>query len=45
MKITSTELKRLGVIDSIVKRARGGAQEDFKKVCNDLKKYDIKRHK
>lgn len=42
MKITSTELKRLGVIDSIVKEPKGGAQEDFKKVCNDLKNMILK---
>ena len=30
MKITSTELKRLGVIDSIVKEPEGGAQEDHR---------------
>ena len=42
MKITSTELKRLGVIDSIVKEPEGGAQEDFKKVCNDLKNMILK---
>ena len=42
MKITSTELKRLGVIDSIVKEPEGGAQEDFKKVFNDLKNMILK---
>ena len=42
MKIASTELKRLGVIDSIVKEPEGGAQEDFKKVCNDLKNMILK---
>ena len=42
MKITSTELKRLGVIDSIVKEPEDGAQEDFEKVCNDLKNMILK---
>ena len=42
MKITSTELKRLGVIDSIIKEPEGGAQEDFEKVCNDLKNMILK---
>ena len=42
MKITSKELKKLGVIDNIVKEPEGGAQEDFKKVCNDLKNMILK---
>lgn len=42
MKITSTELKRLGIIDSIVKEPEDGAQEDFEKVCNDLKNMILK---
>lgn len=42
MKITSKELKKLGVIDSIVKEPEGGAQEDFEKVCKDLKNMILK---
>ena len=37
MKITSKELKKLGVIDNIVKEPEGGAQEDFETVCKNLK--------
>ncbi len=42
MKITSKELKKLGVIDSIIKEPEGGAQEDFEKVCKDLKNMILK---
>lgn len=42
MKITSKELKKLGVIDGIVKEPEGGAQEDFEKVCKDLKNMILK---
>ena len=38
MKITAKELKKLGVIDEIVKEPENGAQEDFKNICEDLKK-------
>lgn len=37
MKITSKELKKLGIIDNIVKEPEGGAQEDFETVCQNLK--------
>ncbi len=37
MKITSKELKKLGVIDNIVKEPEAGAQEDFETVCQNLK--------
>lgn len=37
MKITSKELKKLGVIDNIVKEPEDGAQEDFETVCQNLK--------
>ncbi len=37
MKITSKELKKLEVIDNIVKEPEGGAQEDFETVCQNLK--------
>ena len=37
MKITAKELKKLGVIDDIVKESENGAQEDFKNICEDLK--------
>ena len=42
MKITSKELKKLGVIDSIVEEPEGGAQEDFEKVCKNLKNMILK---
>ena len=37
MKITSKELKKLGIIDNIVKEPEGRAQEDFETVCQNLK--------
>lgn len=37
MKITAKELKKLGVIDKVVKEPEGGAQEDFENVCKNLK--------
>ncbi len=43
MKITSKELKKLGVIDNIVKEPEGGAQEDFETVCQNLKDI-VKKH-
>ena len=42
MKITSKELKKLGVIDSIVEEPEGGAQEDFEIVCKNLKNMILK---
>ena len=42
MKITSKELKKLGVIEGIVKEPESGAQEDFEKVCKDLKNMILK---
>lgn len=42
MKITSYDLKKLNIIDEIVKEPDNGAQEDFEKVAEDLKKSIIK---
>ena len=42
MKITAQDLKKLGVIDDIIKEPKGGAQEDFEKVIKDLKQYILK---
>ena len=45
MKITAKELKKLGVIDGIVKEPEDGAQEDFENICEDLKNILIKNIK
>lgn len=45
MKITAKELKKLGVIDEIVKEPENGAQEDFENVCQNLKKILLKNIK
>ena len=45
MKITAQDLKKLGVIDDIIKEPKGGAQEDFEKVIKDLKQYIFKNIK
>lgn len=45
MKITANELKKLGIIDKIVKEPDGGAQEDFEAVCSNLKNMIIKEIK
>ena len=42
MKITSYDFKKLNIIDEIVKEPDNGAQEDFEKVAEDLKKSIIK---
>ena len=42
MKITSRELKKLGIIDSIIAEPEGGAQEDFETVCKNLKDIVLK---
>ena len=42
MKITSRELKKLGIIDSIIDEPEGGAQEDFETVCKNLKDIVLK---
>ena len=42
MKITSIELKRLGIVDSIIEEPEGGAQEDFEEVCKRLKSMILK---
>lgn len=45
MKITADDLKKLNVIDAIIKEPAGGAQEDFKKVASDLKKFILQNLK
>ena len=42
MKITSNELKKLGIIDNIVEEPKGGAQENFDAVCKNLKNTILK---
>ena len=39
MKLTSYDLKKLNIIDEIIKEPKNGAQEDFEKVAESLKKY------
>ena len=38
MKLTSYDLKKLNIIDEIIKEPENGAQEDFEKVAESLKK-------
>ena len=42
MKITAKDLKKLNIIDNIIKEPEGGAQNDMEKVCKDLKKVIVK---
>ena len=42
MKITAKDLKKLGVIDEIIKEPAGGAGEDLRKVSKDMKKLILK---
>lgn len=42
MKITSKELKKLGIIDNIIEEPKDGAQEDFDTVCKNLKNTILK---
>ena len=37
MKLTSYDLKKLNIIDEIIKEPKNGAQEDFETVCQNLK--------
>ena len=45
MKITAKELKKLNVIDEIIKEPEEGAQEDFENVCQNLKDMLLKNIK
>ena len=45
MKATAGDLKKLKVIDEIIKEPKDGAQNDFDKVVKDIKKYLIKNIK
>lgn len=45
MKLTAQDLKKLGVIDDIIKEPKGGAQEDFEEIKKEIKKYILKNIK
>lgn len=45
MKITAKELKKLQIIDEVIEEPENGAQEDFEKVCNNLKNILVKNIK
>lgn len=45
MKLTAQDLKKLEIIDEIIKEPQNGAQEDLKEVGKDIKKYIIKNIK
>ena len=45
MKLTANDLKKLGVIDKIIKEPENGAQNDFEKIVNDIKKYLVQNIK
>ena len=42
MKLTAKDLKKLNIIDKIIKEPDAGAQNDMDQVCGDLKQYFIK---
>ena len=45
MKLTAKDLKKLNIIDKIIKEPDDGAQNDIEQVCGDLKQYFIKNIK
>ena len=45
MKLTANDLKKLGVIDKIIKEPENGAQNDFETIVNDIKKYLVQNIK
>ena len=45
MKITAKELKKMNLIDEIIKEPENGAQEDFENVCQNLKNMLLKNIK
>ena len=45
MKLTAEDLKKLGVIDDIIKEPKGGAQENFEQVKESVKKYTLENIK
>ena len=45
MKLTANDLKKLGIIDKIIKEPENGAQNDFETVVADIKKYLVQNIK
>ena len=45
MKLTANDLKKLGIIDKIIKEPENGAQNDFETVVKDIKKYLVQNIK
>lgn len=42
MKLTAKDLKKFGIVDTIIKEPIEGAEEDFETIIKDLKKEIIK---
>lgn len=42
MKLTAKDLKKFGIVDTIIKESNEGAEEDFASIIKDLKKELIK---
>ena len=45
MKMTAKDLKKLGIIDEIIKEPEDGAQNNFEEIIKNIKKYLIKNIK
>lgn len=45
MKMTANDLKKLGIIDKIIKEPENGAQNDFETVVEEIKKYLVQNIK
>ena len=45
MKTTVKDLKKLGIIDDIIKEDKDGAEKDFEGLTEELKKYILKNIK
>ena len=45
MKLTANDLKKLGIIDKIIKEPENGAQNDFETICKNIKEYLLKEIK
>ena len=45
MKMTANDLKKLGIIDKIIKEPENGAQNDFETVAEEIKKYLVQNIK
>ena len=45
MKLTANDLKKLGIIDKIIKEPENGAQNDFETIVSDIKKYLVQNIK